>query len=316
MDKTFNHTGYYVCECGKEFENCQSFNGHRSHCREHYIAKYGDEVEYNKMCVLQRERANYGSQKRAKELLDKRNFNLKKWLESEPRCEKCGKIMTEKYGSGRFCSRFCANSRKFSEDTKIKISKSLSNKMFKLWQSDPERWTTNRHRNNPTCKICGKELSYENVTGFCSICLCNTNEGKTVRIEAGKKGYETQLKNGTHKPWQSRNVKSYAEQFWEQVLNNNDIKFLREFVVKHDDSNYFLDFLIEINDIKIDLEIDGKQHSYVDRVESDKIRDEYLKTLGYIIYRIPWNEIKTDVGKNLMKDKIDNFISFYKSLLK
>lgn len=40
-------------------------------------------------------------------------------------CEKCGKEVFEKFGSGRFCSRQCANSRNHSEETKQKISDSI-----------------------------------------------------------------------------------------------------------------------------------------------------------------------------------------------
>lgn len=40
-------------------------------------------------------------------------------------CEKCGKEVHIKYGSGRFCSRSCANSKKHSEETKKKISESI-----------------------------------------------------------------------------------------------------------------------------------------------------------------------------------------------
>ena len=36
-------------------------------------------------------------------------------------CEKCGQPVFEKYGSGRFCSKSCANSHKHSENTIIKI---------------------------------------------------------------------------------------------------------------------------------------------------------------------------------------------------
>lgn len=36
----------------------------------------------------------------------------------------------------------------------------------------------------------------------------------------------------------------------------------------------------------IDLEIDGKQHKYSENIIHDKIRDEYLISLGYIVYRI------------------------------
>lgn len=41
-------------------------------------------------------------------------------------CEKCGKEHNGSFGSGRFCSRACANSRVFSEESKQK--KSLANK--------------------------------------------------------------------------------------------------------------------------------------------------------------------------------------------
>ena len=44
-----------------------------------------------------------------------------------------------------------------------------------------------------------------------------------------------------------------------------------------------------------------------------KIKD-YLKSLGYIIYRIPWNEINSEVGKLKMQNKIDKFLKFYKAL--
>ena len=36
-------------------------------------------------------------------------------------CEKCGKITEEKFGSGRFCSRACANTRTHSAETKERI---------------------------------------------------------------------------------------------------------------------------------------------------------------------------------------------------
>lgn len=67
------------------------------------------------------------------------------------------------------------------------------------------------------------------------------------------------------------------------VLDNNNISYTREdFSTK----KYFLDFLIEKNGKKIDLEIDGKQHKYEDRKDHDKERDEYLTGLGYIVYRV------------------------------
>ena len=37
----------YKCICGKEFNDKQKFNGHKSHCKEHQQAKYGSLDVYN-----------------------------------------------------------------------------------------------------------------------------------------------------------------------------------------------------------------------------------------------------------------------------
>ena len=45
-------------------------------------------------------------------------------------CENCGSLKTEKYGSGRFCSEFCARSfstKNCRKEINNKISKSLKN---------------------------------------------------------------------------------------------------------------------------------------------------------------------------------------------
>ena len=66
-----------------------------------------------------------------------------------------------------------------------------------------------------------------------------------------------------------------------------------------------------INDKQIDLEIDGKQHLY--RAESDKKRDAFISRT-HIVYRVLWNDIRSDTGKAIMRAKIDSFIKFYNEL--
>ena len=56
-------------------------------------------------------------------------------------CEKCGKVTEEKFGSGRFCSRACANTRKHSEATKEKIRQGINKQII------------------CQCQFCGKEFS-------------------------------------------------------------------------------------------------------------------------------------------------------------
>ena len=115
------------------------------------------------------------------------------------------------------------------------------------------------------------------------------------------------VNNGTHSGWKTRNIRSYAEKFWEKVLKENGITF------KHEDfsaKKYFLDFLIEINGKLIDLEIDGKQHERDERKGHDEERDKFLAKNGYIVYRVKWNEVNSEKGKEQMKKKIDDFLLF------
>lgn len=95
-----------------------------------------------------------------------------------------------------------------------------------------------------------------------------------------------------------------------QVLDNNSIGYVREYRV----DKYFLDFLIEVNGKRLDLEIDGKQHQDLARHQHDLERDDYLKSQGYVVYRIPWNQINTQAGKDLMVTKITGLLDFLKSL--
>lgn len=98
----------YKCECGKEFEKPNSFNAHKSNCKAHYLAKYGSDKEWNEI----KARRNKNSVKTLQTNVEKRKANeLATWIAEKHICEKCGKVMTEKYGSGRFCSQSCANSK-------------------------------------------------------------------------------------------------------------------------------------------------------------------------------------------------------------
>jgi hypothetical protein len=60
-------------------------------------------------------------------------------------CEKCGKVTEEKFGSGRFCSRACANSRAHSAETKERIRQGIT-----------------KHT-SCQCQFCGKEFNNLNA---------------------------------------------------------------------------------------------------------------------------------------------------------
>lgn len=111
------------CECGREFENSQAFNGHKSSCETHLIAKYGDLTLYYERKKV---RAKKASETKSEVAAVRREARLQQWISEQHTCKHCGKIMTEIYGSGNFCCRACANSRDRSDETKAKIRKSVS----------------------------------------------------------------------------------------------------------------------------------------------------------------------------------------------
>lgn len=289
----------FICECGKIFDNGQSFNGHKSHCRVHL-----GEKRYEQNLALTRNAQKLATQANAEKKSKQKEINLHKWILEKHKCERCGKIMVEKYGSGRFCSKQCAHSRIHTEESKQKTRDSVLKNRIKNGYIVPEI---------KYCKNCGSKLTSRNKTGYCIHCLRSAPEFKRTWAEAAKKGEETKRKNHTHVGWQTRNIVSYPEEFWTKVLNNNQIPFEFNKPVRQANgkSNYFLDFYIEKDGRKIDLEIDGKQHKYTERIISDTKRDKYLSSQGYEVYRVEWNEINSDIGSKRMKDKIDTFLSFY-----
>ena len=299
-------TKEYICVCGKVCANSQSFNGHKSHCKVHRLNK-GGEANYETYLAKQAKTSQAARAARKKNAAEARQLNNDIWVAEKHFCERCEKLMSEKFGSGRFCSEFCARSRVKTEETKQKISRSLNQTLLDT--------TSIRTSNKRMCFICNKNIiKTYNKTGVCKDCLNSTPEGFKIKQELGRKGYDTMQANGTHKGWQSRNIVSYAENFWCNVLDNNQIKYKREVPVWYGAANYFLDFVLEKNGKLIDLEIDGKQHTYPERANSDIIRDLYLTKQGYLVYRIPWNEISSELGKLEMQNKINEFINFYTAL--
>ena len=161
------------------------------------------------------------------------------------------------------------------------------------------------------CLICGRKYyCLINKSGNLSFTkTCSYNCHKQLQIQRGKETAKRVMDEGRFVGWKTRNIKSYAETFWHNVLQNNNIEYISEYFI---DKKYFLDFYIIKNGVEIDLEIDGKQHK--SRKEHDKIRDEYITSKGIVVYRIDWNEINSKKGSLMMKEKIDNFLDFYNNI--
>lgn len=111
------------------------------------------------------ETRNTGLYNYRKQLNYKNEEKLQKWLDEKHRCECCGKILTEYYGSGRFCSRKCANTRTHSKETKSKIQKSITKFYCNHSPQNTQRKSIKRRQeyelNPKKCVCCGIKLSYE-----------------------------------------------------------------------------------------------------------------------------------------------------------
>lgn len=284
------------------------------------------------------------------QMFTKENIVRRRYEENPKYCLECGTIIPYERRGAKFCNSSCAakynnKNRKLSDYTKEKISKSLKtgydnhkytlqnqyckieylenkeNLIIKRIYKDgtikyidplkPEKRKNNKNKIlykqkdiKRFCTICGKEFYGHTKT-------CSPECLQQSRINGGKNGIKSGKERGTWKSWQTRNITSYPEKFWIEVLDNNNIPYTREFFY---DKKYFLDFMIIKNGKILDLEIDGHQHYSEERIHHDKERDEYLTNHHVIVYRIPWNCINSENGSKRMKEKIDNFLEFYNNL--
>ena len=63
-----------------------------------HFGKYHSDVTKQRISEIKKQRSE-----------ELRREKLRVWISEHHCCEICGKVMTEKYGSGRFCSKQCAN---------------------------------------------------------------------------------------------------------------------------------------------------------------------------------------------------------------
>lgn len=144
----------YFCECGKQFTNSQSFNAHKSNCKIHYEA-CGKDFDY----VMQKRLASRKiTTEKTKELT--KQHKLQMWLEQNPVCERCGKAMTEKYGSGRFCSSTCAHARPQTAETRLKLHLSNASDVKLPLEAFLSRiQEQSKNSNNYQCSFCNRAFS-------------------------------------------------------------------------------------------------------------------------------------------------------------
>lgn len=140
----------YTCECGKTFSTPNSFNGHKSNCKIHYKA-VGKDID-----VVREKRAVS-----IKSVLNDKYQHINeeiqlKWIDEKHTCEKCGKVMTEKFGSGRFCSQSCSNSHQMTTAWRTNLSNAVTGNSLTVEEFEKTR--INPDELQIECEICHRRF--------------------------------------------------------------------------------------------------------------------------------------------------------------
>lgn len=94
------------------------------------------------------------------------------------------------------------------------------------------------------------------------------------------------------------NMTSEEKMLWDAIrLDALGFRFRRQFGI----GEYIVDFYC--SKLKLAIELDGKQHDSQDGLEYDKIREEYMKTLGIMTIRFKNKEIRDDLVVVIKKIK-------------
>lgn len=189
-------------------------------------------------------------------------------------CQFCGKELKNR-------NSLCNHERMCKQNPNHQISNFVAyNKMIKqngstAWNAGLTAKTDERVRKQSQTLKKWHETHESSLTG-----RKHTDEEK-LKIGVGVKDFLVKHPDMVPYLRNHSSVESYPEKYFKELFTLEGLHLVYHYRIH----TYELDFC-DI-DKKIDIEIDGEQH-YVDAriIESDKRRNEYLKALGWTIFRI------------------------------
>lgn len=235
----------YCLECGKVLEppkQNQIFTYCSRSCASK--AKYRNRSEESRLNAL-----ILSTEANRKRIEEKRRLESEEFARENHVCEQCGKILTSKFASGRFCSKLCSDKycAEWHKDHLVEISKRLKKK----WK-DPD---------------------------FRDKCI----SGQQQAIAEGRWSpmMRSCIPSGPERYWNKLLLDNDIRFCYNYLVKHADLGMIRPKL-----SWYKLDFYLI--DYHVDLEIDGSEHLTEEHIKSDEIRDHNLVIGGYNVYRIPW----------------------------
>ena len=264
-------TKTYTCLCGATFSKPQQFNGHKQGCEVHLINKYGSMETYYE---IKNRNHNRGKTVKAR-AQEKHKVELEQWIHEHHTCEKCGKVMTQKYGYGRFCSQSCANGRPKSTEERARIRKSTK---ATYMEKDIRGHNIIEYNKQPnTCTICGAQLTYDQRERKTCSKNCEKEYHRRFRndyiAEFGPTGCVSFCKYGTYNG-------IHCDSSWELAFLvyclEHDISIRRNtelFEYTYDGSvhRYFPDFIVDTEYYEIKGYYDDVVHTKCEQFPKDKV---------------------------------------------
>lgn len=177
---TFDYTGQYTCECGKEFKKSQSFNAHKSNCRIHLGEQRWLELE-----KIRKSRSSRAVQSLKNKYIEQKRSNRLEYLLSPKYCLKCGSQLSFEKRDRRYCSNSCANSHTITLDIRQKISNTIKQRNG---HSSVDLSSREKLKVKPlkeyVCLFCNQIILSRRSRKFCSSECCKNYHDKQKRIKS------------------------------------------------------------------------------------------------------------------------------------
>lgn len=234
----------YICECGKVFASSQEYGGHCTHCSEHLKNRGLFDKSYHNPLVKEKIKIQNISDK------------TKQWVSEKHTCEKCGRVMIEKFGAGRFCSRSCANGKQHKKETKQKIRNSLleranraSENGFGIKEKNEfQYWDDPQY-----CIVCGRELEYSKKNNLTCSKECTKILQSSIMKEKYKNGsiHQSSSKRYRYGTYKGTHCDSSWELAFVMYMIDNNIAFIRNtkewftYTYKGKEHLFYPDFIVD-----------------------------------------------------------------------
>jgi len=224
-------------------------------------------------------------------------------------CPVCSKEFTTQIGNKEervTCSHSCANKHFAASKHTDEANDKRRNALLKHPKIIRFRTIRASRETEIECGWCETKFKTSDSKTFCNnSCASHFRMSQPHAREKSRNVQLALVASGKHKGWLSRwkMKQSFPEKVSEECIVELGFQRNTDYKYELPAGRWFIDFAFESKMIAI--EIDGKQHTYPDRVAKDKEKDEYLTSAGWAVYRIPWKRLTKETRAELKQKLTD-----------